>query len=105
MKQLIKTWYNKIFNKEVQKPEIYNYIDEKGNKCMKFIIPTNNMSVKEAEKQLAELMASYKENVNWTTDSLTGELSINGEKQIPFTKEVWFVNDDKIPEMETIKNK
>jgi len=68
---------------------------------MKFIIPISNSNkkwwqfwkksgttAKEAEKAIADLMAKYKEDVKW--DDETGEVSINGDKQIPYNKEYWF---------------
>lgn len=53
-----------------------------------FKIPVGNKSRKEAEKQIMELMSDYHEDIEWNEN--LGEIKINGDPRIPFTKEMWF---------------
>jgi len=56
-------------------------------KYTKFVIPTNGMSKSQAKESVAKLMQSYKEDVNF--DSESGEITVNGKPNIPFSKQIW----------------
>ena len=53
----------------------------------KFIVPVNGLTKKDAEQQVEKLMYDYYEDVQW--DQSTGEVMMNGSKNIPFSKDVW----------------
>lgn len=57
-----------------------------------FTIPVGGKSKTQAKQSLATLISSYKEKVHW--DSKSGELEINGSKDLPFYKEYWFPEKD-----------
>ena len=76
---------------------------------IKFVIPVGNpnkkwwqfwkksgVSAKEAQETVSKLISDYKEDIKW--DDETGEVSINGDKQIPYQKEYWIPSnsDEKV---------
>jgi len=68
-----------------------------------YTIPTNGLSVEEAQKQISELITDYKDYVVF--DDTTGEICILGSKNLPFTKEYCFPsphNDDRIHVMDEL---
>lgn len=68
---------------------------------MKFTIPTKNMNRVLAQQTLNSAMNRYKEDIKFTSD--TGELTINGQVNMPFNKEYWMPdNENGTPEIETI---
>ena len=68
---------------------------------MKFTIPTKNMNRVLAQQTLMTAMDKYKEDIKFVAD--TGELTINGQVNMPFNKEYWMPdNENGTPEIETI---
>lgn len=65
-----------------------------------FTIPVDGMGNR-GKQTLAETMHNYKEVVDFNWDS--GELKVNGQPMMPFSKEYWFpsVNGER-PEMQTL---
>ena len=71
---------------------------------MKFTIPVGGKtkkwyqfwkkddSDKRAKEAIIELMSKYHENVQW--DENAGTININGENQIPTTKDIWLGSKD-----------
>ena len=68
------------------------WFDEKGVLHKKFVIPVGNLSKEKADEQIEKLFSPYKENVEW--DDSVGELKINGGKNLPYTKTIWFPSPD-----------
>lgn len=58
----------------------------------KFIVPINGLSKQQAEQQIYELMSEYHEDVQW--DDHLGTVNINGESNIPHSKDFWFPSSD-----------
>lgn len=54
----------------------------------KFIIPTHGLSPNDAEQEILDLISDYKDNI--TFDDTTGVMYIDGQKDIPYSKEYWF---------------
>ena len=54
----------------------------------KFVIPVGGLSRQQAEQQVYELMSEYHDDVQW--DERMGTVSINGQTNIPFSKDFWF---------------
>jgi hypothetical protein len=68
---------------------------------MKFTIPVKNMNKTQGMQTLASAMNKYKEDIKFIGD--TGELTINGQVNMPFNKEYWFPeNDAGSPDIETL---
>lgn len=68
---------------------------------MKFTIPTKGMNKTLGMQTVSSAMNKYKEDVKFQPD--TGELSINGQVNMPFSKEYWFPeNDAGTPNVDTI---
>lgn len=68
---------------------------------MKFTIPIKNMSRAMGSQTLMSAMNRYKEDIKFISD--TGELTINGQVNMPFNKEYWMPEGDNgTPEIETI---
>ena len=68
---------------------------------MKFTIPTKNMNRVLAQQTLMSAMNRYKEDIKFISD--TGELTINGQVNMPFNKEYWMPdNENGTPEIETV---
>lgn len=54
----------------------------------KFVIPVGGLTRTQAEQQVYELMSEYHDDVQW--DERMGTVSINGQTNIPFSKDFWF---------------
>ena len=68
---------------------------------MKFTIPVKGMNRALGMQTLSSAMNKYKEDIKFIPDS--GELSINGQVNMPFNKEYWFPeNEAGTPEIETL---
>ena len=68
---------------------------------MKFTIPVKGMNKTMGMQTLASAMNNYKEDIKFIGD--TGELTVNGQVNMPFNKEYWFPeNDSGSPEVETL---
>lgn len=68
---------------------------------MKFTIPVKGMNKTMGMQTIASAMNKYKEDIKFQSD--TGELSINGQVNLPFNKEYWFPEGDSgSPEIETL---
>ena len=68
---------------------------------MKFTIPINGMNKATGMQTLRSAMQRYKEDIKFNADS--GELTINGQTNLPFNKEYWFPETDSgKPEVETM---
>ena len=69
----------------------------------KFTIPVKGMNRTNGMQTLNSAMNRYKEDIKFLTES--GELTINGQVNLPFNKEYWFPeNDAGSPNIETIGN-
>ena len=53
-----------------------------------FKIPVGGLTRQQAEQQVYELMSEYHDDVQW--DERMGTVSINGQTNIPFSKDYWF---------------
>jgi len=58
----------------------------------KFTIPIKGLSRQRAEEQIGQLIHDYSEEVEW--DDTLGTLTINGNKQLPYNKQIWFPESD-----------
>lgn len=68
---------------------------------MKFTIPVRGMNKTMGMQTLSSAMNKYKEDIKFIGD--TGELSINGQVNMPFNKEYWFAeNESGSPQIETL---
>lgn len=68
---------------------------------MKFTIPVQGMNKTNGMQTLRSAMQRYKEDIKFNSDS--GELTINGQPNLPFNKEYWFPETDSgTPQVETI---
>ena len=68
---------------------------------MKFTIPIRGMNKTLGMQTLSSAMNKYKEDIKFITD--TGELSINGQVNLPFNKEYWFPESESgSPQIETL---
>lgn len=68
---------------------------------MKFTIPTKGLSKASGMQTVSTAMNRYKEDIKFVGD--TGELTINGQVNMPFNKEYWFPDGDNgSPSIETI---
>lgn len=78
---------------------MYNIIN--ATVYQKFTIPTKGLSRQKAEEQIGQLIANYSEHIEW--DESTGELMINGSKQLHYNKQIWFPDGDQgTPNMELV---
>ena len=67
----------------------------------KFTIPVKGMNRTNGMQTLNSAMNRYKEDIKFLTES--GELTVNGQVNLPFNKEYWFPeNDAGSPNIETI---
>lgn len=67
----------------------------------KFTIPVKGMNRARGSQTIAAAMNKYREDIRFISD--TGELTINGQAQMPFNKEYWMPDSDAgTPEIETI---
>ena len=69
---------------------MYNVIN--ATIYQKFVIPVKGLSRQRAEEQIGQLIQDYSEEVEW--DDTLGTLSINGSKQLPYNKQIWFPEGD-----------
>lgn len=68
---------------------------------MKFTIPVKGMNKTTGMQTLSSAMNRYKEDIKFIGD--TGELTINGQVNMPFNKEYWFPeNDAGSPSIDTL---
>lgn len=68
---------------------------------MKFTIPVKGMNKTMGMQTLSSAMNKYKEDIKFVGDS--GELTINGQVNMPFNKEYWFPESESgSPEIETL---
>lgn len=68
---------------------------------MKFTIPVQGMNKTNGMQTLRSAMQRYREDIKFNSDS--GELTINGQTNLPFNKEYWFPETDSgSPQVETI---
>ena len=68
-----------------------------------FTIPVAGKTKTMAKQTLSSLMRSYREQINFDTDS--GELTVNGSSMMPFNKEYWLPEGDSgSPKIENIGN-
>lgn len=68
---------------------------------MKFTIPVKGMNKTLGMQTVSSAMNKYKEDIKFMPD--TGELSINGQVNLPFNKEYWFPeNDSGSPEVDVL---
>lgn len=68
---------------------------------MKFTIPVKGMNKTMGMQTLSTAMNKYKEDIKFVSDS--GELTINGQVNMPFNKEYWFPESESgSPEIETL---
>jgi hypothetical protein len=68
---------------------------------LKFTIPVRNMSRAHAMQTLSSAMNRYKEDIKFVPD--TGELSVNGQVNLPFNKEYWMPESEAgTPDIETL---
>ena len=68
---------------------------------MKFTIPVKGMNKAMGMQTLSSAMNKYKEDIKFIGE--TGELTINGQVNMPFNKEYWFPESDSgSPEIETL---
>ena len=58
----------------------------------KFTIPTNSLSKQKSEEKMKQFIARYSEDIMW--DDTIGEITINGDKNIPIQKEYYFNDED-----------
>lgn len=68
---------------------------------MKFTIPVKGMNKTLGMQTVSSAMNKYKEDIKFMSD--TGELTVNGQVNLPFNKEYWFPeNDSGSPNIETL---
>lgn len=68
---------------------------------MKFTIPVKGMNKTMGMQTLSSAMNKYKEDIKFIGD--TGELTINGQVNMPFNKEYWFPESESgSPQVETL---
>ncbi len=68
---------------------------------LKFTIPVRNMSRANAMQTLSSAMNRYKEDIKFVPE--TGELSVNGQVNLPFNKEYWMPESEAgTPDIETL---
>jgi len=91
--------YNEL--KSIERSKLmFNLINATMHK--EFIIPTQGLSQIQAEQEMAQLIADYKDHVAF--DDTTGLIYIDGSKDLPYSKEYWFPNPgDTKPEMSIIE--
>lgn len=68
---------------------------------LKFTIPVRGMTSTNGKQTLATAMNRYKEDIKFVSES--GELTVNGQVNMPFSKEYWFPDSEAgTPDIETI---
>lgn len=79
---------------------LFNLINATMHK--EFVIPTHGLSPMQAEQEIATLIADYKDYI--TFDDTTGQIFIDGNKDLPYSKEYWLPsNGEGKPEMNIIE--
>lgn len=59
--------------------------------------------IKESKETIKKLIDDYKEDIAW--GEFNGEVNINGEKYIPYKREIWIpspIDDDRSPNIDII---
>lgn len=68
---------------------------------MRFTIPVKGMNKVNGAQTLNSAMAKYREDIKFQSD--TGELTVNGQSNLPFNKEYWLPESDSgSPQIETL---
>lgn len=90
--------YNEL--KSIERSRIlFNLINATMHK--KFIIPTHGLSPQLAEQEVLNLISDYKDMI--TFDDSTGITYIDGQKDLPYSKEYWLPNNGEAsPEIDII---
>lgn len=65
---------------------MYNIIN--ASVYQKFTVPLKNISSQKAKERMGKLIADYNEEVTW--DDSLGTVQINGQKHLPYNKQLWF---------------
>lgn len=79
--------YNELKSMERAKL-LFNIIHATMHK--EFIIPTQGLSPMLAEQEIATLIADYKDHISF--DDTTGQIFVDGSKDLPYSKEYWLPN-------------
>ena len=67
----------------------------------KFTIPVKDLPEHRAKEAVSKMIANYSENVTW--DDTMGTVEINGSKNLPYNKQIWFPEGDSgTPDFELI---
>ena len=90
--------YNEL--KSIERAKLlFNLINATMHK--EFVIPTQGLSPMQAEQEIATLIADYKDHIAF--DDTTGQIYIDGSKDLPYSKEYWLPNPgDSKPEVNII---
>lgn len=84
----------------VEQAQLIWYVTNASYK-MKFTIPIKGMNRTMGMQTVSSAMNRYKEDIKFIAD--TGELTINGQVNMPFNKEYWFPESDSgTPNIETL---
>lgn len=73
---------------EEKKPDIWNIVGITNQYDMKLSIPipNNDISIEDAEKEIAKLISNYSEEIKF--DENTGEVILNKHNNMPLTKDI-----------------
>jgi hypothetical protein len=74
----------KIHDSNEEVDLIPNWSDTKEKRVVKFMIPVGGKTREEAEKEIAQMIEDYKEEIEFDEES--GEIKLDGEK-LPFKKD------------------
>ena len=84
----------------IEQAQLIWYVTNASYK-MKFTIPIKGMNRTMGMQTVSSAMNRYKEDIKFIAD--TGELTINGQVNMPFNKEYWFPESDSgTPNIETL---
>lgn len=84
----------------IEQAQVIWYVTNASYK-MKFTIPIKGMNRTMGMQTVSSAMNRYKEDIKFQTE--TGELTINGQVNLPFNKEYWFPESDSgTPNIETL---
>ena len=91
--------YNEL--KSIERARLlFNLINATMHK--EFIIPVHGLSPAQAEQEIATLIADYKDHIAF--DDTTGQIFVDGNKDLPYSKEYWLPNNGEAkPEMNIIE--
>ena len=79
---------------------LFNLINATMHK--EFVIPVNGLSPAQAEMEINNLISSYKDKIQF--DDSTGEIFIDGSKDLPYSKEYWLpTNGESTPSMTIVE--